>query len=834
MPNSLEKYYQKRKADQTPEPYGAGRTAPGVFVVHKHWARQMHYDLRLEINGTLRSWAVPRGPSLNPKDKRLAVHVEDHPIDYADFEGLIPEGNYGAGAMVIWDRGVWSPLEEPDGKHFPGKILFSLAGFKLGGVWTLIKTKGGADNEWLLIKKPDEYARDEGYEPLPYSVVSGLTVEELKAGRDKNQELLARAAELKAPQEKPPFANLKAMLAQTAEDAFSSEEWIFELKYDGYRLLCAKDGKEVFLRYRSGVDATPLYPDIVSALKKLPVEQAIFDGEVVVLDASGKPNFQSLQRRAQLTSKNDIERARHQYPATLFLFDFLSIANFDLRAFDTLTRKALLAVIAPKVGTLRYSDHVETQGEAFLAQIKKLNLEGMVAKRKNASYRPGRSSDWLKFRTEQTDEFVVVGFTLPKEHGLPGFSALHLAQLRGDSLVYAGRVGSGMTHEQRSTIRSLLEKDKREKPAFFGDVPYAPTKSVWVKPLHLAEVRFLHRTEDGLLRHPVFVDWRNDKSITDIKPLDTSPERVGPQKPDEKHGKRVVLTNLEKIFWPEEEYTKGDLINYYRAIAPWILPYLRNRMVVLTRYPDGISGKNFYQKDAPPFIPPWIETRRMWSEHSAREIDYFVCNDLESLLFLVNLGSIPLHIWASSTEDLQKPDWTIIDLDPKGASFSNVVVLAKAVRTLCQEIALPSFVKTSGSTGLHVLIPLGRQLTYEQGRHLAELLANVVVSRFPEIATVERNPRKREGKVYLDYLQNRHGQLLVAPFCVRPLKTAPVSAPLEWREVNAKLTPDKFTIKNAVTRMRRKKKDPMVDVLHQTPDLGHSLALLTELVENAN
>lgn len=820
----LDKYYSKRSGDRTPEPYGGARRGAGsrVFVVQKHAARRLHYDLRLEMDGVLKSWAVPRGPSFDPTVKRLAVMTEDHPLDYKDFEGVIPAGNYGAGAMIVWDRGSWVPIEEPGATLEEGKLLFELRGHKLRGVFTLVKTKG--DNEWLLIKKPDDWAAEEGSQPprSEASILSGLTIEDLESGDRRGEELRRFLESRGATPGAVPLEGFEAMKADTAPAPFSREGWVFELKYDGFRLLVEKDGARLRLCHRSGNDATSVYPDLVQALRSFPFDRFLLDAEVVVLDDASKPSFQRLQKRVQLVRKADIERAALAYPATLYAFDLLSFDGLDLRSLPLLDRKSALRKIIPAQGILRFSDHIETRGEEMFRQVQKMGLEGIMAKRADSSYTSGRSADWLKMRVELTDDFVVVGFTEPKRAGRTGFSGLLLAQYVGPKLEYRGSVGSGFTQQELVAIRARLDALVTDAPCFEG--PYIPSdRNRWLRPELVCEVRFHAYTDERILRHPVFVRMRDDKPIAEM--LDEPIVAVEPSPPTEDE-ERVPFTNLDKVFWPDEGYTKGDLIAYYRAVSETILPYLRDRPVVLTRYPDGIDGKNFFQKDAPSFIPNWVRTERMWSEHASREIDYFVADDEDTLAYIINMGSIPLHVWSSRVAQIGRPDWTILDLDPKGAPFTDVVTIARAIKSLCDDIGLPSYPKTSGSTGLHVLIPLGGQCTYEQSRGLAELIARVIVEELPEIATVARNVRRREGKVYVDFGQNGHGRLLVSPLCVRPRPGATVSTPLRWAEVTKKLDPDRFTIESVPKRLKRQKKDPLLAIFDDKPDLGAALSKL--------
>ena len=572
----------------------------------------------------------------------------------------------------------------------------------------------------------------------------------------------------------------------------------------------------------------------------------MLDGEVVALDERGRPSFQLLQSRARLSRPIDIRHAVVNTPVTYYGFDLLGFEDFDLRPLPLVERKAILRRILPPLGALRFLEHVEEEGEALYREAERHDLEGIVAKKAGAPYKGGRSPLWLKVRSRHTDDFVVVGYTAPKG-ARGGFGALQLAEYVNGELTYAGRAGSGFSDRQLAEVRRTLEAQRRQTPPCTGPIQGAK-ETTWVEPTLVAEVEYTERTDDGLLRQPVFLRFRDDKAPEEVVRLEVIPSgardlageapkpagkiprsRALPRDASGDPGSLPFeLTNTGKVFWPEDGYTKGDLIEYYRAVSPWLLHYLRNRPVVMTRYPDGIEGKSFFQKDAPGFRPDWIRTERMWSEDTQREIDYFVCDDEASLLYVVNLGTIPLHLWASRAPTLERPDWCVLDLDPKGAPFDHVVELARAGKDLCDRIGLPVMVKSTGSSGLHLMIPLGRQCTHEQSRSLGELLARCLVDRLPDIATIVRQVQHRDGKVYVDYLQNGSGKLIVAPFSVRALPGAPVSVPLAWREVNRKLDIRKHTIRTVPARMRKLRTDPLADVIEVSPDLAGALERLME------
>lgn len=821
--NPLEAYRRKRSAERSPEPFGRpGRADRHLFVIQHHAARRLHYDFRLELGGVLLSWAVPKGPSPNPADKRLAVHVEDHPLEYAAFEGRIPEGNYGAGGVIVWDRGTWIPIGDPAEGLEKGKLLFELRGYKLQGKWTLVKTRR-SEKDWLLIKEKDTYASEHGTEALPQdSILSGLTAQGVKETHEPAKAMVAQLKRLKAPAEPVSPKRAKVMLARTGTP-FTKAGWLFEIKFDGYRLLAGRENNQVTLFSRAGNDLTATFPEIADVVGALPFDRLVIDGEAVVHDEEGRANFGLLQQRGRLTRRRDIERATVELPASFYAFDLLGLEGYDLRELPLVTRKAILKDVLPSVGPIRYSDHVEEHGEAMYGEAQRLRLEGILAKQADSRYRAGRSSEWIKISMDKTDDFVIAGFTDPKRTQ-PEFGALLLAQYEGDTLVYAGRAGTGFSRADQKGLGAQLKRAKRAPPPRNAE---HGADMHWITPELVCEVRFKNVTADGVLRQPVFVRLRDDKRPEECvrEPVEAELPTPAPELPSD--ARNVHFTNLDKIFWPGEGFTKGDLIEYYRAVSKWLLSYLRDRPVVLVRHPDGIEGKSFFQKDAPEFAPDWIRRERMWSEHAQREVRYFVVDDVETLVYIINLGTIPLHIWSSRMATLERPDWCILDLDPKGAPFKHVVKIANAIRRLCKSIELPCFLKTSGATGLHVLIPLGRQYTYEQSRALGELLARVIVRDLPDIATVTRRVGEREGRVYIDYVQNGHGRLLVAPFSVRPLPGAPVSMPLKWSEGRAGLDNGKFTIRTAIKRMRSLKADPLRQVLELKPALSTALARLS-------
>ncbi len=826
----LSAYRKKRSADGTTEPFGRVPTtfpgAPLRFVIHHHAARNTHFDLRLEMEGVLRSWAVPKGPSPAVKDKRFAAQVEDHPIEYGDFEGIIPEGNYGAGWSIVWDKGFYYPKGDPQEGIAKGKLVFDMRGQKMNGAWTLVRIKGETGKEWLFIKEIDELA-DESKSTSDYpmgSVFSGYSLDELHEEIDKQETV--KAAVKGISKWKGDYKFTPPMLA-TAGEAFSRKGWLFEIKYDGYRLQCIKEDGDVRLISRNGNDLSASFPEIQEAVSRLPFNRLIIDGEAVVHSEAGLPSFARIQKRGRLSKPSAIARATLEYPATLYAFDMLAFDTTDLRNSPLVKRKEILKAVLPSPGMIRYSDHIETDGNSMYHAAARLGLEGIVAKKANSKYVTGRTDHWLKVRVDITDDFVIMGY---KQKGKRDLRSLAVGQYVGGELVYSGNAGSGLSGELSKTLLDALQAlDECAAPE-----GHEKSDVKWVEPALVCEIRFKEITPAGQLRHPVILQMRDDKAPAECTRQVAGTELEEPEVEEEEIVREVHLSNLDKIFWPEENYTKGDMISYYEAVSPWLLPWLKDRPLVMTRYPDGIDGKSFYQKDAPGFVPDWIRVERMWSQSTEREISYFIVDSVESLLYIANMASIPLHIHHSRTGQFENPDWCVLDLDPKEAAMKDVIKIAKAIHKLCEEIGLPNYLKTSGSTGLHILIPLTGQFTFEQSRILGELLGRVIVKQLPDIATVVRNPAKRDGRVYIDYLQNGAGKLIAAPYCVRPKPGAPVSMPIKWSELTGKTRADQFNIKNATRRLSRLKKDPALDVLEAEVDLLSALELLTQKFAEVN
>jgi bifunctional non-homologous end joining protein LigD len=878
----LQKYRSKRSADRTPEPFGGAPTQQkegkgGIFVIQQHDARRMHYDFRLEMEGVLRSWAVPKGPSQNPADKRLAMMVEDHPLEYGDFEGIIPEGNYGAGAVIVWDRGIYTMIDPALGTPAQavdhGKLDFTLNGYKLHGAFTLVRTsprgatKADERQQWLLIKKRDQYA-DAGdvLEQHPQSVLSGLTVAELQDSSRVAGALAATLERLKAPELKHSleWRNFPLMLAKLSEHPIDGEQWLFELKYDGVRALAIRDGEHTRLFARSGREITNRYPEVVLAFNSLPYERFVIDGEIVALGETGRPDFQLLQRRMHVDDRHQVARLSFSVPVHHFLFDLLAFDGFDLRALPLEQRKNALRQLIHGDGPLRYCDHVVGSGRDFYDEVARAGLEGIIAKRRDSPYRGTRSGDWLKIKCPRQRRFVIGGYTSP-EGTRTHFGALLLGMYDDQGqLRYTDKVGTGFNRDTLEKIHRMLEPLARATSPFRrpkADEPVPERGAHFVEPQLVCEVRFGEWTNHGGVRHPSFLrlvpdaDPREcrydgpeesaDSALPDdgadlsepgsaIREAVKSPEQTNGNRRRADDDRKVTTTHPEKIFWPKDGYTKGQMVEYYRAIAKWMLPYLAHRPVMLTRYPDGIAGKSFYQKDAPAFAPRWLRTERIYSEDADREISFFVIDSEEALAYVANLAAITIHMWSSRTIHLERPDWLLFDIDPKGSTTSQAVAVAKEVAKALKELGMRPYLKTSGQMGLHVVVGLKPKYTYEQARMFSELVARLVIARIPDLATINRNPHSRNGKVYIDYLQLGHGKTIAAPFTIRTQDRAPVSAPLKWSEARRDLDPRDYNIMTMIDRMNRLGADPFLGALTDQMTLENALPTLEQAVAHSS
>ena len=819
----LDEYKRKRKFDSTPEPGGKLRRRRGrSFVIQKHHASRLHYDLRLEMEGVLRSWAVPKGPSLNPREKRLAIQTEDHPVDYGGFEGVIPEGNYGAGKVIVWDRGDYEMVDPPTAEEGweNRKFHFVLQGEKLSGEWVLVKT-GRAEKEWLFFKVRDDFAAKVDITVTrPESVVSGLRVEQvgeaLSETRTWNADL-ERELETRGVKKERPCAipeKVAPMLATLIKEPFDNDEWLFEIKMDGIRAVVFKNGGAVDLRSRNDRAIGRRFPGIVSAVRSLAVDSVVLDVEIVALDEDGRSRFNLIQPRIHLSGTADVNRAERETPVFFYVFDLLYISGYSVTGFSLEARKALLRALIPDdTGWVRYSDHVDARGREFFDAAESHHLEGIVAKRRESTYHQRRSPEWLKVKTTQSEDFVVTGFTPPagsRKHF--GALALGLYEARGN-LVYVGRVGAGFDDEGLASTYALLKTRIRKKSPF-RSIPSDLSQATWVKPDLVCEVRFNEWTREGKLRAPVFLRLREDidprDSVLREEPGETG-ETVAEASPVPEvslpgpAASRVQLTNPGKIFWPRDGLTKGDLVHYYGEIADVLNPYLSERPLVLKRYPDGITGEHFYQKDAPDYTPDWLRTERLWSEDTNKYTRYFVGGEGETLIYLANMGAITQNPWSSRLGSLEHPDYVIFDLDPsEDVPYMVIQRVAREIKKILDELELRAYPKTSGASGLHIYLPLleGR-FTYSEVRRFAHAVASVVVERVPDLATIERSVGRRPRGVYIDFLQNVKGKTVASVYSARARPGAPVSTPLRWEELRRRIDPGKFTIRNILRRLKR-------------------------------
>ncbi len=785
---SLKEYKQKRYFDRTPEPKASvskKKISALSFVVHKHHASHLHYDLRLEQDGVLKSWAVPKGPSMNPEDKRLAMMVEDHPLNYKDFTGVIPAGNYGAGKVLIWDKGTYDLLDTNGIKK--GRLSFILHGRKLKGEFTLIKMAGQKKNSWLLIKK-------------------------------KEKDTISKKTELsKLGAKKLTFGTyFKPMLSYLIDKPFNDEQWIFEIKWDGYRIIAYLNQKKSILLTRNQKDYSDVFSEIYTHLKKLDLEMVI-DGEIVVLDKNGKSDFQLLQQY-QKTGQGSL---------VYYVFDILWLKGYDCRSLPLLTRKDILQRVLPVSDKIRISDYISTAGEAFFKLAQKKNIEGIIAKKKDSVYFSGRSNYWLKLKTEHRQEAVIGGYTAPRgsRHYI---GAVILGVYEDNRFIYIGHTSGRLGEKDLSELKKRLDTLKTPQCPF--DNPPKPNRPVtWLKPKIVCEIAFNEWTQDGHLRQPIFLGLREDKSAKSVhKELAINPLN---HNADEVHvdidNHPLKLTHIQKIFWPKEGYTKKDLIDYYRNVAEFILPHLKDRPEVLHRFPNGIEESGFFQKNVET-SPKWVAAKNLYSEHEKHNIRYLLCQNEATLIYLVNLGCIEINPWLSRVSHLDKPDFCVIDLDPEDIAFSAVVKSAQAIHRLLEKIEVTHFLKTSGATGMHIYIPLGAKYNTDQSKAFAELIATIINKQIPEITSIVRLPQQRQKKVYLDFLQNRPNQTIVAPYSVRPQPQAPVSTPIFPKELTNKLYPQLFTIKTILKRLERYG-DIWSDILTSKINLNQAITNLQKL-----
>lgn len=825
--DGLGEYRRRRDFSRTPEPQGQADEGPaGVFVIQKHSARALHYDFRLELHGTLKSWAVPKGPSLNPEDKRLAVHVEDHPIEYAGFEGVIPKGEYGGGTVIVWDKGFWLPEEDPDKGLTKGAMKFILSGRKLRGRWALVRLKPGerdrsgpeGKDEWLLIKEEDADAEAAGdiTTERPESVISGRTVEEvavLPEGIWSGKEDAARVLPTETPFKKQALPEaMRPALATLVDAPPTGDDWVHELKYDGYRVLAKIREGRARLITRNGNDWTDKFPSIAGALSRLPVNGAWLDGEVVAMGEDGRTSFDGLQHALAMKTDEGL---------IYMLFDILYYNGYSLEAAPLYERKLLAEAISKSEKAdrrvLRFSGHVEGRGLEFFEHACAYRIEGIISKKKDAPYVEGRSMSWLKVKCLLRDEFVIGGYTEPGGGRRTGFGALLIgAYDREGRLNYCGRVGTGFSERSISEVWERLKPLEIPDPAFHDPPTGAEAKGVhWIRPELVAEVEYRQRTAEGVLRHASFQGLREDKPAREVVAEDPlrAKEAVGPTEetlappplPIEPGPVRMIrtvrVTNPGRVFYPEEGYTKADLIGYYEMVAPLMLPHLAGRPLTLVRCPEGLVKECFYQKHAVNTVPSEIK-RIALPENDGTPAEYLMVDTPEGLIALAQIGALEVHTWNSRYVKVEYPDRLVFDIDPdEGVGWDRLVEAVFLLRGLLEELGLKCFVRTTGGKGLHVAVPLLPVRDWDEIKEFTRGVAEFIARGLPDRFTSMMSKSRRTGKIFIDYMRNIRGATAIEAYSTRAKPGAPVAAPLGWDELML-YGPGHFTLANMKERIR--------------------------------
>jgi bifunctional non-homologous end joining protein LigD len=773
----LTEYERKRDPKKTTEPFGSkrGKAKDPIFVVQRHDARRLHYDFRLERDGALASWAVPKGVPLEPGQQHLAVHVEDHPLEYATFAGEIPKGQYGAGTVEIWDHGTYELLEEKKN----GGLTVRLHGERLQGTWSLVPAHlSGDEKNWLLLRKRDDSAPA----PRPTST-----------------------------------RTYRPMLATPTEDVPRGAGWLFEVKWDGYRAIAEVVGGEATLTSRNGNDLTARFSNVAKEVAKaVKTPDAVIDGEVCALDDSGRSSFSAMQQGKAGT------------PLVYYVFDVLEVDGEPLVDLPLVERrKRLEQLLDRRNRTVRLSETFD-DGAALLEAAEEQKLEGILAKRLDSRYIWGkRTRDWLKIKTHGEQEFVIAGYTKGTGRRASSFGSLVLGYYRGGELVYAGNVGTGFNTKEIDKLLALLRPLKRSNSPF-PEVPTMPkvrkSDVIWVEPKLVCEVEFAEWTHDGRLRAPSYKGLREDKAAEEVRREEPIADTI------KKGTRELKLSNLDKVFFPVEGITKGDLLEYYRAIAPVLVPHLKDRPFTMVRWPDGIEAGRFFQKDAPSHMPEWISTFRtlVSTRESPRQkkwVNFPVVNDELALLWMVNMGCIDMNAWYSRVDRPDRPDFVLFDLDPSpDVGFKETVQVALLVKQALDAFGLVGFPKTSSAEGMHVLVPIERRHTYDDTRQFAEIVAGAIARTNRGLATTEWTKSKRRG-VLIDSNQNGEGKTIASVYSVRPRAGAPVSTPLRWEEVNEKLDPLSFTMSKVLDRVR-KQGDLFEGVLTTRQRLNDALKVL--------
>lgn len=842
---SLREYRKKRPLGKSPEPRG-GRASRlhNTFVVQRHDATRLHYDFRLEMGGVLKSWAVPKGPSLDPSVKRLAVETEDHPLDYGEFEGQIPEGNYGAGEVILWDRGAYDvegPLSVEE-QYRRGELKLVLHGEKLKGGFVLVKLKNPtAKREWLLIKHHDSEVRANwNIEDYDQSIKSGkLPGPPRHPKRSINSTpLFIGVPNLTNAKKVPLPTDVRPALASHGEVPSDGDDWWYEIKWDGIRVLTFLEDAKAKLIARSGRDISGEYPELTDLAKYIRARTAILDGEIVVLDEKGGSDFQGLQARFGI--KNPSLKVQQAAPPTLYLFDVLYCDGYDVRRTPLSERKQLLSQIVSVTSKVRISTHQVGKGKAIFEAAVKNGLEGIIGKRSDSSYPAGRTSNWLKFKSVLELDGVVGGWTDPRG-GRERFGSLLLGLYRGSSLYFIGGVGTGFSQKTEEKVFQKLQAIATEQSPFAEKVD-TREEAHWVKPILIARIGYAQWTSDHRLRQSRFLGLQPDRKprectfakeetaqkttsqLSQDKPSRPSAASTQNSPQDEAsvvqvlqnesreevrlriNGKELKLTHLNKIYFPNDGFTKRELLMYYARVSPYLLPFLADRPLVLHRYPNGIGKEAFYQKDAGPWAPEWLRTIGIYSETKKEKVAYFIADDLASLLYLTNLGCIEHNPFSARYDSLEKPDYMFIDLDPtEGTPFSRVVQAAKILGKVLDQAQLKFFIKTSGATGLHLFIPIAPKYQFDRIRELLEIITRVAMPADKTLLTRQFRIQERpKNTVFVDVRQNAAGQSLAAVFSLRPRDGAPISMPIARKELTAQLRPDTWNLATAPRDMQRR------------------------------
>ncbi len=796
MTEKLNQYNQKRNFERTFEPVGNTEDSEESlrFVVQHHMARRDHYDLRLEWEGVLLSWAVPKGPSYDTHDKRLAVQVENHPLEYRNFEGTIPKGEYGGGTVMLWDEGFWEPYVNVEEGLRKGELKFILKGKRLKGKWALVRWKAKSDEKadnWLLLKEKDEYVKtDDSISEFTTSIRTGRTIKEIEGGEDDKFM-------------RNPFSEADVQLAKLVNRVPEDEDWIYELKYDGYRIIAYVEGNNVRLMTRNGNDYVRRFHDVAASLIDLAAGKAmVLDGEMVITDSSGKTDFQALQNYMKNPESKNL---------TYIIFDLLALNGEDLRGQPLINRKEILENLmenAPK--NLYYSRYVKGNGKESFAAACETGMEGIVGKKADSLYSGTRNGDWIKLKCDKRQEFVIGGYTLSDKKTW-GISSLLLGVYEDEELIYAGRAGTGLSESDMKTLEEKFENIKRtESP--FKSAPKAKSNEniTWLEPELVAEIKFAEWTKDNLLRQASFKGIRTDKDPMDIKKeraedemqLQSSPKEV--EKLMEANANSIIIegikiTNPDKVMFEDPVITKADIVQYYAKVSERMLPYVSHRILSIVRCPKGISQTCFFKKHPGPGSKGVITIP---ITNSSGEIeDYFYIENVSGLVSEVQMGTMEFHTWGSRVEELERPDVMVFDLDPdEGMDLDKVRQGARDIRSILTELSLNSYLKTSGGKGYHVVVPLKPVVDWDTFHDFAKRFAEVMEQKWPDRYTSNVRKAKRSGKIFVDWIRNGRGATSVAPYSIRARKGARVSMPISWEELDI-VAPDGISMADALVRI---------------------------------